>query len=279
MAALRAVQLGGHSPDIEQADAGIWELVASGEATDAERELLASRSVRLYRSYPRRDLVSLATYDKTDEGYLFAIGYGGRVNPKEYGILLTITPRFDGSPVRTVIKKFFVQRGSSSKTIWTKELSVGPHVLSGVVSVEFARVTNTNRQQDEPVEYKTLDAAPVELPFGPWRFTVVERYPPDYPPMIVENSYAHRFTQDFRLDEVSLSVEEYSFSRTVSSFSAASSRSIIGYDDDIPLDVLRVELSFPIPPFEIACKAVLRIPERHFQHTLFFGNRSAVCNA
>jgi serine/threonine protein kinase len=274
VAALQQVQFdhssGGWREALQAFD-GLWELVATGKATDTERQTLASATMHFYPSTRafERQLVSLADLNKRDAGYRFDLGYFPRFVPEQCGIILTLHPQLDGLPLEVDSGPVFVTDHASS-IVWIKQLPVGAHVLSGTACIQFATITKREEQHGTAVEYRTLDVPCVDLPIGPWRFTVVEKYPPDYPPMIVDDNYARRFADEFRLHAVSLSTPEQSppASSSVSSFQYG--RWGCNTWDCVYDDVFRVELSFPMPPFEVACKVELRTTDRRLLHTFMF---------
>jgi serine/threonine protein kinase len=234
--------------EVRAALSGLWGGLCDKRCDPAETAELAAASVRL--TLAQRRLTSLADLIKRDGRFL--IGYQINVGWVPPGFALLISPELflDGQPVASTPKPdAFIGIATYDTVAEVDDIDVGHHVLTGNVHVRFARRAGGDLATSDASESPLVppDGCEVlescELTVGPFRLTALSEYPPHYPAAVEEPVYRQRFEERLQLEHLGFVVLPR-----------------LGLPD-VTYDLLRVALTFPAPPFDVACSIDLSVPD------------------
>lgn len=210
----------------------VWQRVEAGTATESEIRELAEASVEL-------DVIESSLYDigahVVESGELY-FAFATHVYGCPPGLGFRVASRFvlDGQSLPPGGALFRAETPRLSTGILLASLSVGPHRLIPRLEVTPARAIADQANRFEPL------GPTVMINAAPFEFAAVAEHPPDYPTMIPVPAYRESVSK-LRVESACLTQQE-----PLPRQSAAQG------------DELRVVLSFPPPPLELAIRVVLR---------------------
>ncbi|GMU84050.1 MAG: hypothetical protein AMXMBFR47_39200 [Planctomycetota bacterium] len=212
----------------------VWRRIESGDASEAEIDALAGASFEF--EYAESRIYDVLSHTEEDGTLVFH--YSTSVYGCPDGLGFKFEPQFivDGIPVAKVggIPRSETRRLSSA--ILLPPVPVGLHTINVRLNLTpYSRVIHVDGSRE-----RVAIASPVTLTAPTFEFAAVSGHPSDYPTMIPIPPYQETFSAEFRVESACLSQEGAQPRQTP------------------PKDILRVAVSFPPPPLELALEISIR---------------------